>query len=149
MTGKTVLVVGSGLSDVYVNLDPRLNPFEFDEAGTPWLDLQFDERDYPYFQQTPVLGGAAVTLEALQQLGCTATLASGEQAPHALYFVSEPKGGLFVATGAAGERLARAQHPCGLGASRPLGRIRQGFSGANSALPGTGQSYPVGGALAA
>ena len=80
MTGKTVLVVGSGLSDVYVNLDPRLNPFEFDEAGTPWLDLQFDERDYPYFQQTPVLGGAAVTLEALQQLGCTATLASGELA---------------------------------------------------------------------
>lgn len=80
MTEKTVLVVGSGLSDVYVNLDPRLNPFEFDEAGTPWLDLQFDERDYPYFQQTPVLGGAAVTLEALQQLGCTATLASGELA---------------------------------------------------------------------
>lgn len=80
MTGKTVLVVGSGLSDVYVNLDPRLNPFEFDEVGTPWLDLQFDERDYPYFQQTPVLGGAAVTLEALQQLGCSATLASGELA---------------------------------------------------------------------
>lgn len=80
MQKQRILVVGSGMNDVYVNLDPRLNQFEADAAGVPWLDVGFDERTYTYFQETPVLGGAAVTLEVLAQQGLTAMLASGELA---------------------------------------------------------------------
>ena len=75
-----MLVVGNGISDVYINLDARANQFEFDEQGTPWLDIGFAENAYTYFQQTPVLGGAATTLDVLQALGIDARFFSRGQA---------------------------------------------------------------------
>ena len=78
MSKPSVLVVGNGISDVYINLDARANQFEFDEQGAPWLDIGFAENAYTYFQQTPVLGGAATTLDVLQALGIDARFAGEE-----------------------------------------------------------------------
>ena len=69
-----ILIVGSILNDVYLNLDNRTEKFELDEKGTKWLDLSFDASEHHFFSQNTSLGGASVTLEVLTNLGLSATI---------------------------------------------------------------------------
>lgn len=64
-----ILVVGSVLKDVYLNLDSRTEQFETDENGVKWLDFSFDASEHRFFSREPSLGGAAVTLEVLSKMG--------------------------------------------------------------------------------
>lgn len=75
MQQKKVWVVGNLVRDTYINLDPNHNHFEFDDKNRPWLDLDFSEKSYNYFQQTTVSAGAAVTLEVLSRQGIAAGFA--------------------------------------------------------------------------
>ena len=75
-----ILVVGNVLKDTYLQLDERQNQLERDERGVNWLEMSFDGADWRYFHRTSVLGGAAVSLMTLRQLGVTAELAR-EEAP--------------------------------------------------------------------
>lgn len=70
----SVFVVGTVVKDVYLQLDGRLNNFEYDKDQIPWLDVGFDGRTYPFFRRTSVLGGAAVTLEVLENFGLDAKI---------------------------------------------------------------------------
>lgn len=60
-----ILIVGNILKDVYLRLDERLNKFETDENGTPWLDLAFNGSTHKFFRRSSIYGGAAVSLEVL------------------------------------------------------------------------------------
>ena len=53
---------------------------ERDERGVNWLEMSFDGAAWRYFHRTSVLGGAAVSLMTLRQLGVAAELAR-EEAP--------------------------------------------------------------------
>ena len=75
-----ILVVGNVLKDTYLQLDERQNQLERDERGVNWLEMSFDGAAWRYFHRTSVLGGAAVSLMTLRQLGVTAELAR-EEAP--------------------------------------------------------------------
>ena len=75
-----ILVVGNVLKDTYLQLDERQNQLERDERGVNWLEMSFDGADWRYFHRTSVLGGAAVSLMTLRQLGVAAELAR-EEAP--------------------------------------------------------------------
>ncbi|MBQ6393635.1 fructose-bisphosphate aldolase class I [Candidatus Saccharibacteria bacterium] len=84
-----VLIIGNILKDIYLRLDERLNKFETDENGTPWLDLAFDGSTYNFFRRTSIYGGAAVSLEVLNRFGHDAHIAgarlgfvSGEVVPN-------------------------------------------------------------------
>ena len=61
-----ILIVGNVLKDVYLNLDSRTEHFETDDDGTKWLDFSFDASRHHYFSRTSSFGGAAVSLEVLQ-----------------------------------------------------------------------------------
>lgn len=69
-----VLIVGNVIKDVYLNLDDRLDKFEVDSAGIPWLDLSFDGSEKHYFKRSSVFAGAAVTLEVLSNFGIDAKI---------------------------------------------------------------------------
>ena len=75
-----ILVVGNVLKDTYLQLDERQNQLERDERGVNWLEMGFDGAAWRYFHRTSVLGGAAVSLMTLRQLGVAAELAR-EEAP--------------------------------------------------------------------
>ena len=75
-----ILVVGNVLKDTYLQLDERQNQLERDERGVNWLEMSFDGVAWRYFHRTSVLGGAAVSLMTLRQLGVAAELAR-EEAP--------------------------------------------------------------------
>ena len=75
-----ILVVGNVLKDTYLQLDERQNQLERDERGVNWLEMSFDGAAWRYFHRTSVLGGAAVSLMTLRQLGVAAELAR-EEAP--------------------------------------------------------------------
>ena len=62
-----VLIIGNIFKDVYLRLDERLNNFEIDEQGTPWLDLAFNCSDYRFFRRSSIYGGAAVALEVMNR----------------------------------------------------------------------------------
>ena len=68
----TILIVGNLLKDVYLNLDSRTENFEQDKRGTKWLNLAFNASEHHFFNRSPNLGGAAVSLEVLSKLGLTA-----------------------------------------------------------------------------
>lgn len=70
-----VLIVGNVIKDVYLSLDDRLDNFETDSAGVPWLDLSFDGGENHYFKRSSVFAGAAVTLEVLSNFKIDAKIA--------------------------------------------------------------------------
>lgn len=71
-----ILIVGDVVEDVYLRLDEFGNDFERDERGVSWLDLGFDGREYGFFEQTSVYGGALVAWETLNRLGLEAEIVS-------------------------------------------------------------------------
>lgn len=73
-----VLVVGSVIKDVYLNIDSRGENFETDKRGVKWLDLGFDASEHHFFSRIDNYGGAAVTLEVLQKLGVEARISGSE-----------------------------------------------------------------------
>lgn len=73
-----ILIVGSILNDVYLNLDSRTEQFETDKHGVKWLDLGFNTSEHHFFHQNTSLGGSAVTLEVLTKLGLTATISHSD-----------------------------------------------------------------------
>lgn len=79
-----VLVVGSVIKDVYLNIDSRGESFETDERGVKWLDVSFDASEHHFFSRVDNYGGAAVTLEVLQRLGVEARISGSD-----LDFLSE------------------------------------------------------------
>ncbi len=73
-----ILVVGNIIKDVYLSLDQRQNNFEVDGDGKNWLDLRFDGSSYKYFQRASMLGGVAVSVNTLEQLGMDVEATVGE-----------------------------------------------------------------------
>ena len=71
-----ILIVGNILKDVYLNLDPRTEDFETDKSGTKWLDFSFDASSHHFFHRVSSFGGAAVSLEVLENLGIKAAVAN-------------------------------------------------------------------------
>lgn len=71
---SSVLIVGNVVKDVYLNLDERQNNFELDGENRSWLDIAFDGSRHPFFRRTSVFGGAAVTLEVLNNFGLDAKI---------------------------------------------------------------------------
>ena len=67
-----VLIVGTIIKDVYLNLDSRKESFEVDKHSTKWLNLSFDASEHFFFHRKSCLGGAAVTLEVLSKMGVNA-----------------------------------------------------------------------------
>ncbi len=71
-----IIIVGNVLQDVYLNIDTRTENLETDSHGTKWLDLSFDASQHSFFSRASSLGGAAITMEVLQKIGLTATVAN-------------------------------------------------------------------------
>ena len=69
-----ILIVGNIIKDVYLSLDERLNKFESDENGTPWMDVAFNGEHHSFFSRSSVFGGAAVTLEVFRKFGLEASI---------------------------------------------------------------------------
>ncbi len=69
-----VLILGTILKDVYLNLDPRKEHFETDKHGSQWLNLGFNASQHYFFYRKSCLGGAAVTLEVLSKMGIDAKI---------------------------------------------------------------------------
>ena len=69
-----VLIVGTVMKDVYLNLDSRKESFETDKHNTKWLNLSFDASEHYFFHRKSCLGGAAVTLEVLSKMGLDAKI---------------------------------------------------------------------------
>ncbi len=70
-----ILVVGNILKDVYLGLDFRSEQFEQDKNGDLWLDFGFNASQHHYFSRMSSFGGAAITLEVLQKMGFSASVA--------------------------------------------------------------------------
>lgn len=73
-----ILVVGSVLKDVYLNIDPNAEHMETDKNGTPWLDVGFDASEHHFFSRNSSLGGAAVSLEVLAKMGPECSIAGSD-----------------------------------------------------------------------
>ncbi len=69
-----VLIVGNVFKDVYLNIDGRSENFETDRDGTKWLDLSFDSSEHRFFSRVSNYGGAAITLEVLNNFGIDASI---------------------------------------------------------------------------
>ena len=59
-------------------MDERLNNFEIDENGTPWLDFGFDGSSHKFFRRISIYGGAAVALEVLNRFDLSARIAGSK-----------------------------------------------------------------------
>lgn len=66
------------MKDVYLRMDERLNNFETDEHGTPWLDFGFDGSSHQFFRRISIYGGAAVALEVLNRFDSNAHIAGSK-----------------------------------------------------------------------
>ena len=82
-----ILIVGSVLKDVYLNLDSRVENFETDKNAVKWLDISFNASEHHYFNRHSSFGGAAVSLEVLQKMGLSAEISDSdfsfsEDGPH-------------------------------------------------------------------
>ena len=73
-----ILVVGNVLKDVYLNLDSRTENFETDKNGTKWLNLEFNASEHHFFNRSPNLGGAAISLEIFNKLGLNAAISGSK-----------------------------------------------------------------------
>ena len=72
------MVVGNVLKDVYLDLDSRTEKFETDKYGTNWLNLSFNASEHHFFNRKSSLGGAAISLEILQNFGLDATISNSD-----------------------------------------------------------------------
>ena len=59
-------------------MDERLNNFEIDEHGTPWLDFGFNGSSHQFFRRISIFGGAAISLEVLNRFDCRAHIAGAK-----------------------------------------------------------------------
>lgn len=75
---SNILIIGKVLKDVYLRMDERLNNFETDEHGTPWLDFGFDGSSHEFFRRISIYGGAAVALEVLNRYNLSARVAGAK-----------------------------------------------------------------------
>ena len=75
---SNILIIGNILKDVYLRMDERLNNFEIDEHGTPWLDFGFNGSAHQFFRRTSIYGGAAVGLEVLNRFDLQARIAGSK-----------------------------------------------------------------------
>ncbi len=75
---SNILIIGKVLKDVYLRMDERLNNFETDENGTPWLDFGFNGSSHEYFRRISIYGGAAVALEVLNRYNLSAHIAGAK-----------------------------------------------------------------------
>ena len=75
---SNILIIGNILKDVYLRMDERLNNFETDEHGTPWLDFGFDGSSHEFFRRISIYGGAAVSLEVLSRFDQQARIAGSK-----------------------------------------------------------------------
>lgn len=75
---SNILIIGNILKDVYLRMDERLNNFEIDESGTPWLDFGFDGSSHQFFRRISIYGGAAVALEVLNRFDLSARIAGSK-----------------------------------------------------------------------
>ncbi len=93
-----ILIVGSVLKDVYLELDERQNQLEEDERGVNWLELGFNGTAHNYFHRTSVYGGAAVSLSVLNKLGIEASILSSrtEFKNGELKWVDNPAGYRYI-----------------------------------------------------
>ncbi len=66
--------MGNVLKDVYLGLDPETEKLEKDSRGVDWLDLGFNASRHHFFTRKSTFGGAAVTLEVLENLGISASI---------------------------------------------------------------------------
>lgn len=73
-----ILVVGNVLKDIYLNLDTRTEKLETDQKGISWLNLAFNAKKHYFFNRSSNLGGAAVTLEVLTNLGLNAAISGSD-----------------------------------------------------------------------
>lgn len=67
-----IMIVGNVVKDVYLNLDSRIENVETDSRGIQWLNLGFDKSGHKFFNRSSCLGGAAISLEILQNMGVSA-----------------------------------------------------------------------------
>lgn len=72
---SNILIIGNVLKDVYLRMDERLNNFEIDEHGTPWLDFGFDGSSHKFFRRISIYGGATVAMEVLNRFDNQAKVA--------------------------------------------------------------------------
>ena len=70
-----ILVVGNVIKDVYLNLDSRTEPFETDQHGVKWLNFGFNASEHLFFNRESSLGGATISLEVLNNMGLTSSIA--------------------------------------------------------------------------
>ena len=56
-------------------MDERLNNFEIDEHGTPWLDFGFDGSSHKFFRRISIFGGASIAMEVLNKFDNQAKVA--------------------------------------------------------------------------
>lgn len=59
-------------------MDERLNNFEIDEHGTPWLDFGFDGSSHKFFRRISIYGGATIAMEVLNKFDNQAKVAGAK-----------------------------------------------------------------------
>ena len=75
---SNILIIGNVLKDVYLRMDERLNNFEIDEHGTPWLDFGFDGSSHKFFRRISIFGGATIAMEVLNKFDNQAKVAGAK-----------------------------------------------------------------------
>lgn len=70
----SILIVGNVVRDVYLNLDSRTEDFEIDKHHTKWLNLSFDASEHHFYNRHGSFGGAAISLQVLEQMGLSASI---------------------------------------------------------------------------
>ncbi|MBR3263903.1 fructose-bisphosphate aldolase class I [Candidatus Saccharibacteria bacterium] len=75
---SNILIIGNVLKDVYLRMDERLNNFEIDEHGTPWLDFGFDGSSHKFFRRISIFGGATIAMEVLNRFDNQAKVAGAK-----------------------------------------------------------------------
>lgn len=68
--------MGNVIKDVYLNLDSRTEDFETDKHHTKWLNLSFDASEHHFYNRHGSFGGAAISLQVLEQMGLQASISS-------------------------------------------------------------------------
>lgn len=73
-----ILIVGSVLKDVYLNIDTRREKLECGEGGVLWMDVGFNASEHYFFRRNSSFGGAAISLEVLEKMGIRAEISGAE-----------------------------------------------------------------------
>lgn len=73
-----ILIVGSVIKDVYLNLDDRTEKFETDKHNTKWLNLGFNSSIHHFYNRHSSFGGAAISMQVLKQMELNATISNSD-----------------------------------------------------------------------